>query len=230
MPVIDQLREYKEVRRGWLGVRIQKVSDDVADKLSIRPARGALVAGIDDKGPAKPAGIAAGDVITKFDGKDVKEMRDLPRIVAATPIGKEVEVVIVHQGKEETRKVTLGRLEDNEKQASLTPKDTPPDAKPALKKTLGLDVAGLTDSLRKKHKIDEKVKGVVITAVDPSSAAAEKRLLPGMVIAEIDQHPVMSPAEFQSRIDALQKEGKKSAMLTVLSPTGDSTIVVLGLR
>jgi serine protease Do len=230
MPVIEQLREYKEVRRGWLGVRIQKVSDDVADKLSIKPARGALVAGIDDKGPAKPAGIAAGDVIIKFDGKDVKEMRDLPRIVAATPIGKEVEVVIVHQGKEETRKVTLGRLEDNEKQASLTPKDSPPDAKPALKKTLGLDIAGLTESLRKKHKIDEKVKGVVITAVDPASPAAEKRLLPGMVVAEIDQQPVTSPAEFQSRIEALQKEGKKSAMLTVLSPTGDSTIVVLGFK
>jgi serine protease Do len=229
LPVIDQLREYKEVRRGWLGVRIQKVSDDVADNLSIKPARGALVAGIDDKGPAKPAGIAAGDVIIKFDGKDVKEMRDLPRIVAATPIGKEVEVVIVHQGKEETRKVKLGRLED-EKQASLTPKDNPADAKPALKKTLGLDVAGLTESLRKKHKIDDKVKGVVITGVDPASPAGEKRLLPGMVIAEIDQHPVTSQAEFQSRIEALQKDGKKSAMLTVLSPTGDSTIVVLGLK
>jgi serine protease Do len=229
MPVIEQLREYKEVRRGWLGVRIQKVTDDVADKLSIKPARGALVAGVDDKGPAKPAGIVAGDVILKFDGKDVKEMRDLPRIVAATPIGKDVDVVIVHQGKEETRTVKLGRLED-EKQAALTPKDSPADAKPVVKKTLGLDVAGLTDSLRKKHKIDDKVKGVVITGVDPDSAASEKRLVPGMVIAEVDQRAVTSPADFKSRIEGLQKDGKKSAMLTVLTPSGDSTIVVLGLK
>ena len=230
MPVIDQLREFKEVRRGWLGVRIQKVTDDVADKLSISPARGALVAGVDDKGPAKPAGIAAGDVIIKFDGKDVKEMRDLPRIVGSTPIGKDVEVVIVHKGKEETRRVKLGRLDDNEKQASLTPKDNPPEAKPALKKTLGLDVAGMTDALRKKHKIDDSVKGVVITSIDPASPAAEKRLSPGMVIAEIDQQPVNTPAEFQSRLEALQKEGKNSAMLMVVSPSGDSTIVVLGLK
>ena len=90
MPVIDQLREFKEVRRGWLGVRIQQVTDEIAESLSIKPARGALVAGIDDKGPAKPAGIEPGDVIVKFDGKDVKEMRDLPRIVADTPVGKDV--------------------------------------------------------------------------------------------------------------------------------------------
>jgi serine protease Do len=126
--------------------------------------------------------------------------------------------------------VKLGRLDDNEKQASLTPKDNPPEAKPALKKTLGLDVAGLTDTLRKKHKIDDSVKGVVITSIDPASPAAEKRLSPGMVIAEIDQQPVNTPAEFQSRLEALQKEGKNSAMLMVVSPSGDSTIVVLGLK
>ena len=79
MPVIDQLRQYGEARRGWLGVRIQQVTDDIADSLSIKPPRGALVAGIDDKGPAKPAGIEAGDVIITFDGHDIKEMHDLPR-------------------------------------------------------------------------------------------------------------------------------------------------------
>jgi serine protease Do len=230
MPVIDQLREFKEVRRGWLGVRIQKVTDDVADKLSIKPPRGALIAGVDEKGPAKPAGIVAGDVVVSFDGKEVKDMRDLPRIVASTPIGKDVEVVIVHKGKQETRHVKLGRLADEQKQAALTPKDNPADAKPAVKKALGLDVAGLNDELRKKHQIDEKVKGVVITAIDPSSSAAEQRLTPGMVIAEIDQQPVNTPSEFQSRIESLQKDGKKSAMLTVLSPSGDSAIVVLGLK
>ena len=89
--VIDQLRQFKEVRRGWLGVRIQQVTDEIADSLSVKPARGALIAGVDDKGPAKPAGIEPGDVIVKFDGQDIKEMRDLPKIVAETPVGKDVE-------------------------------------------------------------------------------------------------------------------------------------------
>src|SRR5207237_2093249 len=108
--VIDQLKQFGETRRGWLGVRIQQVTDEIAESLSIKPARGALVAGIDDKGPAKPAGIEAGDVIVQFDGKDIKEMKDLPRIVADTPVGKDVEVVIVRKGKEEKKTVKLGRL------------------------------------------------------------------------------------------------------------------------
>src|SRR6516225_805591 len=118
MPVIEQLRQFGETRRGWLGVRIQQVTDDIAESLSIKPARGALIAGVDDKGPAKPAGIAPGDVIVKFDGHDIKEMRDLPRVVADTPVGKQTPVIIIRKGKEETKTVTLGRLEDGEKLAA----------------------------------------------------------------------------------------------------------------
>ena len=113
--VLDQLRNFGEMRRGWLGVRIQQVTDDIAESLGIKPPRGALVAGIDDKGPAKPAGIEPGDVVIKFDGKDIKEMRDLPKIVAETPVGKDVEVTIIRKGKEEKKTVKLGRLEDAEK-------------------------------------------------------------------------------------------------------------------
>ena len=116
--VIDQLRQFGETRRGWLGVRIQQVTDDIAESLGIKPAHGALVAGVDDKGPAKPGGIEPGDVVIKFDGHDVKEMHDLPRIVADTPVGKEVDVVVIRKGKEETHKVKIGRLEDGEKLAS----------------------------------------------------------------------------------------------------------------
>src|SRR6202045_1872637 len=104
--VIDQLRQYGETRRGWLGVRIQQVTDDIAESLGIKPAHGALVAGVDDKGPAKPAGIEPGDVVVKFDGHDVKEMHDLPRIAADTAAGKQVDVVVIRKGKEETHKVT----------------------------------------------------------------------------------------------------------------------------
>jgi len=230
VPVIDQLREFKEVRRGWLGVRIQQVSDEIAESLSVKPARGALVAGIDEKGPAKPAGIEPGDVIVRFDGKDVKEMRDLPKIVADTPVGKDVEVIVVRKGKEEKVTVKLGRLED-EKQAALSNKqDTTPDAKPVVKKALGLDLANLTDELRKKHNIKDKVKGVLITGVDANSPAAEKRLAPGMVIAEVQQQPVANATELQQRIDKLKKDGKKAAVLLVVTPDGDPSFVALSLQ
>jgi serine protease Do len=231
VPVIDQLREYKEVRRGWLGVRIQQVTDEIAESLSIKPAHGALVAGVEDKGPAKPAGIAPGDVIVKFDGKDVKEMRDLPRIVADTPVGKDVPVVVIRKGKEEIKTVKLGRLEDAEKkEAALTPKEAAPEANSTVKKTLGLNLSALTADLRKKKNIKDSVKGVLITDIDPNSAAAQKRLAPGMVISQVEQEPVNSPAEFESRIEKLKKDGKKLVMLLVVSPDGDPSIVVLGLQ
>jgi serine protease Do len=230
VPVIDQLREFKEVRRGWLGVRIQQVSDEIAESLSIKPARGALVAGIDDKGPAKPAGIEPGDVIVKFDGRDVKEMRDLPKIVADTPVGKDVEVVVIRKGKEEKKLVKLGRLEDEKQVALRSKKDGAQDDKPVVKKALGLDLANLTDDLRKKHNIKDKVKGVLITGVDPNSPAAEKRLAPGMVIAEVQQQPVTNAAELQQRVEKLKKDGKKAAVLLVVSPDGDPSFVALSLQ
>ena len=229
--VIDQLRNFKEVRRGWLGVRIQQVTDEIADSLNIKPARGALIAGIDEKGPAKPAGIEPGDVVIKFDGKDVKEMRDLPRIVADTAVGKDVEVTIIRKGKEETKTVKLGRLEDGEKQAALTPKkDQPEEEKTAVKKALGLDLANLNEGSRKKFKIDDKVKGVLITGVEPNSPAAEKRLQPGMVISEVQQLPVTTAADLQKRIEQLKKEGKKTVVLLVQSPSGDPSFVAIGLQ
>lgn len=230
VPVIDQLREFKEVRRGWLGVRIQQVSDEIADSLNIKPARGALVAGIDDKGPAKPGGIVPGDVIVNFDGKAVKEMRDLPRIVADTPVGKDVKVVIIRKGHEETKVVKLGRLEDNDKQAALQTKKDMPQEKSVVKKALGLDLADITVDLRKRHKIKDKIQGVLIVGVDPNSDAAEKHLSPGMVVAEVQQQKVSSISELQSRIDQLKKAGKKSVVLLVVSPDGDPNFVALSLQ
>ncbi len=232
--VIDQLRQFGETRRGWLGVRIQQVTDEIAESLNIKPARGALIAGIDEKGPAKPAGIEPGDVVVKFDGRDIKEMRDLPKIVAETPVGKDVEVVIVRKGKEENKTVKLGRLEDGEKQAALANKKddatAPDDNKSSVQKALGLNLANMSEELRKKYKIRDKVKGVVITGVDPGSPAAEKRLTPGAVIVELQQQPVSSAADLQARIDKLKKEGKKAAVLLVATADGDTTFVALSLQ
>ena len=134
-PIIEQLQKFGETRRGWLGVRIQNVDDAIAESLSLGKARGALIAGVDDKGPAKPAGLKTGDVIVKFDGKEVKQSRDLPKLVASTPVGKEVEVVVMRDGKELTKSVTLGRLEDGEKQASRRRQDDDRDCrKPRCKR------------------------------------------------------------------------------------------------
>jgi serine protease Do len=227
--VIDQLREFKEVRRGWLGVRIQQVTDDIAESLGIKPVRGALVAGIDDKGPAKPAGIEPGDVIVKFDGKDIKEMRDLPKIVGDTPIGKDVPVIVIRKGKEETKTVRLGRLEDVPQPASVKT-DAPAEDKSVVQKALGLSLSNMSDELRKKHKIKEAVKGVVITAVDANSAAAEKRLNVGDVIVKVTDEEVATAADVQKRIDQLKKDGKKTALLLVANTEGDVRFVALTLQ
>ncbi len=229
MAVIDQLREFKEVRRGWLGVRIQQVTDDIAESLNIKPARGALVAGIDDKGPAKPAGIEPGDVIVKFDGKDIKEMRDLPKIVADTPVGKDVPVVVIRKGKEEIKTVRLGRLEDTPQPASAT-REAVPDDKSVVQKTLGLSLAGLTDDLRKRYKIKDSIRGVVIMGIDANSVAADKRLNAGDVIVEIAQEAVATPDAVNKRIDALKKDGRKSALLLVANPEGELRFVALALQ
>jgi serine protease Do len=230
MPVIDQLRQFGETRRGWLGVRIQQVTDEIADSLKVSPSRGALVAGVDDKGPAKPAGIEPGDVIVKFDGKDIKEMRDLPRVVADTPVGKQTPVVIIRKGKEETKTVTLGRLEDGEKQAAADSKsDSPPD-KTVVKKTLGIELANMSDDLRRRYKIKDTVKGVVITGIDASSPAADKRLSPGDVIVEIAQEAVASTDDLQAKVDKLKKDGRKSALLLVAGADGELRFVALSLQ
>ena len=230
LPVIDQLKQFGETRRGWLGVRIQQVTDEIAESLKISPARGALVAGVDDKGPAKPAGIEPGDVIIKFDGKDIKEMRDLPRVVADTPIGKQTPVIIIRKGKEETKTVTLGRLEDGEKVAAADPQsDAAPD-KGVVKKTLGIELANMSDDLRKRYKIKDSVKGVVITGIDANSPAADKRLSPGDVIVEIAQEAVASADDLQAKIDKLKKDGRKSALLLVAGADGELRFVALSLQ
>src|SRR3954468_12963410 len=228
--VVDQLRQFGELRRGWLGVRIQQVTDEIAESLNIKPARGAVGAGIDDKGPAKPAGIEPGDVVVKFDGKDVKDPKDLSRVVADTAVGKEVDVVIIRKGEEETRKVTLGRLEDTEKAVQAAAKKDEPVEKPVTQKALGLDLATLSKDLRSRYKVKESVKGVVITSVDGSSDAAEKRLSPGEVIVEVAQEAVSNAADVKKRVEQLKKDGKKSVLLLVANAEGELRFVALSVQ
>ena len=228
--VVDQLQKFGELRRGWLGVRIQQVTDEIAESLNIKPARGALVAGIDEKGPAKPAGIEPGDVVVKFDGKDIKEPKDLSRVVADTAVGKEVEVVIIRKGEEQTKRVTLGRLEDTDKPQPASAKSAPEPEKPVTQKALGLDLANLSKDLRGRYKIKESVKGVIITGVDNASDAAEKRLAPGDVIVEVAQEAVANAADIKKRVEQLKKDGKKSVLLLVSNADGELRFVALSVQ
>jgi serine protease Do len=228
--VVDQLRQFGELRRGWLGVRIQQVTDEIAESLNIKPARGALIAGVDDKGPAKPAGIEPGDVVVKFDGKDIKEPKDLSRVVADTAVGKEVDVVVIRKGEEQTKKVTLGRLEDTDKPVPASAKTQEPADKPVTQKVLGLDLATLSKDLRGKYKIKDSVKGVIITNVDGTSDAADKRLSPGEVIVEVAQEAVSNTADVKKRIDQLKKDGKKSVLLLVANADGELRFVALSVQ
>src|SRR5690606_32376102 len=182
---------FGETRRGWLGVRIQPVTDDIAESLGMSEAKAALVAGTIKGGPVDNGSIMTGDVIIRFDGKDVDEMRDLPRVVAESPVGKAVDVVLLRDGKEMTIKVTLGRLEDGEKQADddevTEGEDTPDEgttpetgeAQPSkVDRVLGMGISDLGEEARKTFEIVESVKGVVITEVAPDSAAAERGIVP----------------------------------------------------
>ncbi len=207
------------------------VTDEIAESLNIKPARGALIAGVEDKGPAKPAGIEPGDVVVKFDGKDIKEPKDLSRVVADTAVGKEVDVVIIRKGEEETRKVTLGRLEDSDKAvpASAKTKEEPAE-KPVTQKALGLDLATLSKDLRSRYKIKDSVKGVIITNVDGASDAAEKRLSAGEVIVEVAQEAVSNAADVKKRVDQLKKDGKKSVLLLVSNADGELRFVALSVQ
>jgi serine protease Do len=228
--VVDQLRQFGELRRGWLGVRIQQVTDEIAESLNIKPARGALIAGVEDKGPAKPAGIEPGDVVVKFDGKDIREPKDLSRVVADTAVGKEVDVVIIRKGQEETRKVTLGRLEDGDKAVQASVKSQPEPEKPVTQKALGLDLATLSKDLRTRYKIKDSVKGVIITSVDGTSDAADKRLSAGEVIVEVAQEAVSNAADVKKRVDQLKKDGKKSVLLLVSNADGELRFVALSVQ
>jgi len=230
-PVIAQLEKFGETRRGWLGVRIQPVDEAIADSLGLKQAEGALVAGVDPKGPAKPAGIEAGDVIIKFDGKPVKESRDLPRMVASEAVGSKAEVTVMRKGKEITLDVNLGRLEDGEKQMAKAEAPDSEAAKPeATTKALGLTLSPLNDDARKTFKLRAGLKGVLVTGVEANSPASDKGLRPGDVIEEVNQQAVEKPADVAAQIAALKKQGKKSALLLVGNGAGDVRFVALALN
>jgi serine protease Do len=228
MNVIDQLREFGETRRGWLGVRIQPVTSDIAESLGMDRARGALVAGVIRGGPVDDGSIVPGDVVIRFDGEDVIEMRDLPRIVAESPVGNEVDVTIIRNGEEMEVQVTLGRLEDGEQLAAAEGGSGEVEEAPVEDMTvLGMSLAELGDDAREQFGIADDVAGVVITEVDPQSEAAEKAIEAGEVIVEIAQETVSSPADVAARIERLRSDGRRNALLMIANATGELRFVTI---
>ena len=218
--VVMQLREYGHARRGWLGVRIQQVTPDIAESLGLNKAAGALVAGVNDGGPADKAAIHSGDIILKFDGHEVDDMRALPRIVAETGVGKTVPVVVWRDGKEMTLQAPVGELPDEVQQASVeTGKSPGPQKSPEIS-GLGARVAPINDELRDQFKLGADQKGVVVTDVSPDGPAAARGLKPGDVIVEVQQEPVNSADDVTKQLQKYRKQNRKTVLMLIQSGEG----------
>jgi len=227
--VVAQLQEYGTTRRGWLGVRIQTVTDDIAEAMGLEKAAGALVADVTEGGPAAEGGIEAGDVILKFDGKDVVQMRDLPRMVADTPVEKVVRVVVFRKGKTQTLKITVGLLDEEQvAAASAEPGDAAGDGQAHELANLGMTLGPLTAEGRAQHGIADDVAGVLVTAVAAGGPAAEKGVTAGDVVVEVGQEPVSSPAEVEARVEEAVAAGRKSVLFLIQSG-GDLRFVPIGI-
>ena len=227
--VIKQLREFGETRRGWLGVRIQTVTDSIADSLGMDKPIGALVASVTPDSPAAKAGVEVGDVILKFDGSDVVSMRSLPRLVARTAIGKTVDLDILRNDKEMTLKVTIGKLPETQEAAAKEEKKEEAAEPEKTTTLLGLSISPLTGELRVKYKIDKDVKGVVITEVKPDSDAARKNIVEGNVIVEVKGAKVTSPDQVMKEVEATKKAGRKSVLLLIADAKGDLRFVAVAV-
>jgi serine protease Do len=229
-PMFNLKGEVIGINTGWLGVRIQTVTDELAESLGLKSATGALVANVTEKGPAEKAKIDVGDVVLRFDGKVVEEMRHLPRIVAETEVGRTVDVVVWRQGKEVKLKVELGEFPEDEKVAARTgPVPEEKDEK-ATTEALGLTVAKLTPQLRQRLNLPDDAEGVVVTDVAEGGIAAEKGVRPGDLIRKIgpDQEKVETPGQVVAKVDAARKD-KMKALLFLMEREGNPRFVAIPL-
>ena len=225
--VDDQLREFGETRRGWLGVRIQDLTDDLAEGFGLDSTEGALVNSVQE-GPAKEGGMLDGDIIVNFDGKPVADTRGLVRSVANSPVGESVRVIVLREGKSMTLKVTLGRREDAEKAVQTSAEE--PEKAPALvtRDVLGLTLSALTDELREQLGLGAEQEGLVVTDVDDTAEAYEKGLRAGDLITEAGQEKITSIEDLDTRLAEVKDAGRKSLLL-LIRRDGDPRFVALSL-
>jgi serine protease Do len=227
--VVDQLKQFGETRRGWLGVRIQDVTPDVAEAMGLTDAKGALITDVPD-GPAKAGGMLAGDVIQSFNGKEITDVRSLTRTVADSPIGENVPAVVMRDGKQTTLQIKLGRRETDE--ASDAPKpaaDKATPVEPQKAEVLGLTLVPVDETVAKDLNLEAGATGLAVTHVDPSSEAASKGVMPGDLIVEAGQMPVVKVSDLQDQLKAAKDSGRKSILLLVRRE-GDPRFVALSVE
>jgi serine protease Do len=227
-PVIEQIKQFGHPRRGWLGVNIQSVSDEIAESLGLDKPHGALIASVHDGGPAQKAGIQPGDVVLTFDGKEVTDMRHLPRIVAETPIDKVAKVTVWRKRKEVILDVKVGELKEDEQQAAAPAQDKPAAPPIETVKALGLSLANLTPELRERYGLADDIAGVVVTDIDTAGPAADKGVRAGDVVVEVAQDGVKTTAQILAKIDEAKQSGRKSVLLLV-DRQGDLRFVAVKL-
>ncbi|MDB5370809.1 MAG: serine protease [Roseomonas sp.] len=229
--IVAQLRNGGRVRRGWVGVNIQQVTDEIAESLTVPGgARGALVARAQEDGPAAKAGVQNGDVILRFNGQEVREMRNLPRIVAETPVGTEAPMTVWRGGAEKELKITVAEL-PNDQQAAATaaPQQTPSPGGALELAGLGLKVSPINAELKERFSLRDEARGVVVTDVAAGSSAAERGIAPGDLIVEVQQNRVTTPQEVRDQIERLRKTNRPSALLLIENGQGQR-FVPLRLR
>jgi len=228
-PVLAQLREFGRTKRGWLGVRIQTVDPEIAESVGLKNARGALVVNVTKDGPAEKAGIQARDIILKFNDRSVTAMRKLPRIVADTKVGADVEVLVWRNGKEMKFTVRLGELEKAEKAIKASVKrDRPSPSGNSTASALGLTLSKLTPALREQYRLKGDVEGVLVTKVEGASVAFTKGIRPGDIVVEAGQDKVSSPDDVLEKVEKAKKAGRKSLLLLV-NRKGEPRFVALRL-
>jgi serine protease Do len=225
-PIVAQILEFGETRRGWIGVRIQTVTPEIADSLGLGAARGALVAGVTAEGPAAEAGLEPGDVVLAFDGRNIATMRDLPRVVAEAKIGSTVDMQIFRDGETLTRRIGVAQLEEEAPDERMPEETGKPQ--PAATVVLGLGLASLDEDLRRRFNVAENLAGVIVIEVDPLSAAAERGVRPGDVIAQVAQRAVSSPEDVKRIVETEEKAGRNSVLLRLVAG-GETRFVALRL-
>lgn len=224
-PVIDQLKEFGRTRRGWLGVRVQVVTDEIAEALGLDKAKGALVGSVTDDGPAAKAGVKPRDVIIEFNGIAVDDSRSFPRIVGGAEINKEVPLVVMRDGKSMTLKVKVGEYEAAEEAGLIPSQRVEQEAKKNTKEIIGLTLRELTPQDHASMQIPNEVKGVLIMKVDPYSEAYQaKGLRNNDIIIDVGGKPVTKAEEVISLVEEARKKKKKHEIFQIRR--GDNVLFI----
>lgn len=225
--VVQQIRQYGRTKRGWIGVHIQAITDDIAESLGLKDLKGALVGSVVKDGPAAKAKLQTGDIILKVGDQEVKDQRSLPRIVGDFAVGVNVPLTVWRKGKILTIPVRIGEYEEAEEAGVIA---SPESGKEVSK---GVEIHGMTlqplsEAIRQRFDISKEIQGVLVVDVTEKSSAAEKGIRPGDIIMEISQEEVKTPQQVVERLKTAEKENRKSALL-LINRDGESRYVSIKL-